>query len=70
MNNIKNRLKFDRLDCQIWKKSNVDSKGRVVLPKKLRQKLDLNNHSYILWVSAKRKEGRDNEFLIELGVKK
>jgi bifunctional DNA-binding transcriptional regulator/antitoxin component of YhaV-PrlF toxin-antitoxin module len=70
MSNIKDRVKFDRVDCQIWKKSNVDEKGRAVLPKKLRQKLGLNSHSYILWISTKRKSGRDNEFLIEIGIKK
>jgi len=70
MSNIKDRVKFDRVDCQIWKKSHVDNKGRVVLPKKLRQKLGLNSHSFILWISAKRKQDRDNEFLIEVGIKK
>lgn len=70
MSNIKNRLKFDRANCQIWKKSSIDEKGRVVLPKKLRQKLGLNSHSFVLWISAKRKNGRDNEFLIEVGVRR
>ena len=70
MGNIKDCVKFDRMDCQIWKKSYLDSKGRVVLPKKLRQKLDLNSHNFILWISAKRKEGRNNEFILEVGVKK
>ena len=60
MSNIKNRVKFDRVDCQIWKKSYVDAKGRVVLPKKLRQKLSLNSHSDILWISCKHKNGREN----------
>jgi bifunctional DNA-binding transcriptional regulator/antitoxin component of YhaV-PrlF toxin-antitoxin module len=70
MPNIKDRVKFDRVDCQIWKKSNVDEKGRVVLPKKLRQKLGLNSHRFILWISAKRKPDRDNEYILEVGVKK
>ena len=70
MSNIKDREKFNRLDSQIWKKTHVDSKGRTVLPKKLRQKLDLNGHSSVLWISAKRKTGKDNEFSIEIGVKK
>ena len=69
MINIKNRVKFDRVDCQIWKKSFVDAKGRVVLPLKLRQKLGLNSHSFVLWISAKKKVDRDNEFILEVGVK-
>jgi len=70
MSNIKHRDKFRLYDCQIWKKTKVDAKGRCVLPKKLRQRLGLNGHSSILWISAKRKDGKDNEFLIEVGVKK
>lgn len=70
MSNIKHRDKFRRYDSQIWKKTKVDAKGRCVLPKKLRQKLGLNGSSSILWISAKRKDGKDNEFLIEVGVKK
>ena len=70
MSNIKDRAKFEKLDCQIWKKSNVDAKGRTVLPKKLRQRLGLNSNSYVLWISAKHKNGKNNEFLIEVGVKK
>jgi len=69
MSNIKNREKFNRLDCQIWKKTFVDAKGRVVLPLKLRQKLGLNSHSYVLWISCKRKMNHDNEYVLEVGVK-
>jgi len=68
--NIKNCVKFDRVDCQIWKKTQVDAKGRVVLPRKLRQKLGLSSKSFVLWISCKHKNGKDNEFLIEIGVKK
>ena len=70
MSNINHREKFRRLDSQIWKKSKIDVKGRCVLPKKLRQKLGINGHSSILWISAKRKDGKDNEFILEVGVKK
>lgn len=70
MSNIKDRVKFEKLDNMIWKKTKVDVKGRTVLPQKLRRKLDLNNFSSILWISIKRKDGKDNEFLIEVGVKK
>jgi bifunctional DNA-binding transcriptional regulator/antitoxin component of YhaV-PrlF toxin-antitoxin module len=70
MTNIKYREKFRRLDSQIWKKTKVDAKGRIVLPKKLRKKLGLNGHSSILWISAKRKDGKDNEFLIEVGAER
>ena len=55
MSNIKNRVKFDHIDFQIWKKSKIDCKGRLVLPKKLRHKLGLKSNSFILWISAKRK---------------
>ena len=70
MSNIKNCVKYDRLDCQIWKKSNIDAKGRTVLPKKLRKKLGLSSGSSILWISCKHKNGKDNEFLIEIGVRR
>ena len=70
MSNIKDRERFNRLDRWIWKKTYVDNKGRTVLPQKLRQKLGLvNGHSYILWICVNRKNGRDNEFLLEVGVK-
>ena len=69
MSNVKRRRKYAMFDCMIWKKSKVDEKGRCVLPRKLRKKLDLNGHSSILWISAKKKNGKPNEFLIELGVK-
>ena len=68
--NIKDRQRFERFDKMIWKKSKVDVKGRTVLPKKLRRKLDLNGCSSVLWISVIRKNGKDNEFLIEVGVKK
>ena len=70
MSNIKDRERFERFDKMIWKKTKVDTKGRTVLPKKLRRKLGLNGFSSVLWISVKRKTGRDNEFLIEVGVKK
>lgn len=70
MANIKNCVKFGRVDCQIWKKTKLDDKFRVVLPLKLRKKLGLNTHRSILWISAKHKPGRDNEFILEVGVKK
>jgi bifunctional DNA-binding transcriptional regulator/antitoxin component of YhaV-PrlF toxin-antitoxin module len=70
MTNIKNCVKFDRIDCQIWKKTKLDAKGRVVLPQKIRKKLGLNSKSSILWISCMHKNGKDNEFLIEIGVKK
>ena len=70
MSNIKDREKFNRLDNQIWKKTRVDSKGQTTLPKKLRQRLGLNNKSMILWICVDRKNGKDNLFLIEVGVKK
>ena len=70
MSNIKkNHLKFACVDCQIWKKSLVDAKGRVVLPKKLRKKLCLNSKSIILWISARHKDGKYNEFILEVGIK-
>ena len=63
-------LVFDGFDCNIWKKTKLDSKNRIVLPKKLRDKLGLNGKKEILWISAKRKPNRDNEFILELGVKR
>jgi len=48
----------------------VDEKGRVTLPKKLRLKLGVSKGSEILWISAKQKQDRYNEYVIELGVKR
>jgi hypothetical protein len=70
MGNIKNCVNFDLVDSQIWKKTQVDHKGRCVLPRKLRQKLGLSSGSSILWISAKHKNGKSNEFILEVGVKK
>lgn len=70
MGNIKDRLKFEKLDNTIWKQSKVDGKGRTILPQKLRQKLGITNHGSILWIQVNRKKTKDNEFLIEVGVKK
>ena len=69
MSNTTHRTKFEKLDNQIWKKTPVDAQGRITLPKKLRQKLGLNGHSSILWISASHKNGKSNEFLIEVGIK-
>ena len=63
-------INLDYLKQEYVKKSRVDSKGRCVLPQKLRRKLDLNGKSSILWMCINRKNGRDNEFLIEVEVKK
>lgn len=70
MSNLKHRQKYEMFDCMIWKKTKIDQKGRTVLPKKLRKKLSLNGYSSVLWISVKRRDGRDNEFLIHVGVKK
>ena len=70
MSDIKDHERFNRLDRWIWKKTRVDSQGRVTLPQKLRRKLGLNRNSSVLWICASRKNGRDNEFVIEVGVKK
>jgi len=53
----------------IWKKSKLDSKNRVILPKELRQILNFNGNKQILWISAAKKPDRDNEFIIEVGMK-
>lgn len=58
-----------KLDSTIWKRSKVDRKGRTVLPIKLRKKLGLNGKCSILWICANRKDSKDKEFLIEIGVK-
>ena len=69
MGNVKHRRKDELFDCMIWKKTRVDSQGRVTLPQKLRKKLGVNEHSVILWICVNHKNGKDNEFLIEVGVK-
>ena len=70
MSRPKDTVKFNRLDSQIWKRSKIDSKGRTVLPIKLRKKLELNGKSEILWISAKQVDGKSNEYIIEVGVKR
>lgn len=70
MTHVKDHQNFEKGFVPIWKKSKVDGKGRCVLPKKLRRELGLNGHSDILWICLSRKNGKLNEFLIELGVKK
>ena len=68
MANISHREKFNRLDVHIWKRTRVDSQGRVTLPRKLRRKLGLTENSVILWISANHAKS-DNIFIIEVGVK-
>jgi DNA-binding transcriptional regulator/RsmH inhibitor MraZ len=69
MGNIKDRERLERLKSAIWKKRKVDEKGRTVLPKQLRQKLGLKDgSSKILWIQCNRREGKTNEFIIEVGV--
>ena len=70
MSNISHRLKFEHLNTQIWQRRRVDEKGRITLPKKLRTKLGVSKGSEILWISAKQKQDRYNEYVIELGVKR
>jgi len=67
---IKLAEKNNRSDNMIWKRTIIDSKGRCVLPLKLRQRLGLNSNSEILWISVKRKDGKTNEFDLHVGVKK
>jgi len=52
-----------------WKKSRLDAKNRVLLPKDLRNYLRLNGKKEILWISATKKESHGNEFILEVGVK-
>ena len=70
MTNVKDQQNFEKGFVSIWKKSKVDGKGRCVLPKKLRRELGLDGHCSILWISVCRKNGKLNEFLIEVGVKR
>lgn len=71
MSNISDRERYEKLNnCIYWKRSKIDSKGRVILPKQLRQKLGLNGNSEILWIQCIKKEGRENEFIIEVGVQR
>jgi len=70
LSNINSHQKFDLLDNQIWQRSKVDSKGRCVLPQKLRKRLDLKENGQILWICVNRKNGKPNEFTIEVGIKK
>jgi AbrB family looped-hinge helix DNA binding protein len=70
MSNIKNSEKFVRMNNMIWKKTKVDSKGRTVIPQKVRSRLGLNGNSQILWISVHQRNGKENEFTIQIGVKK
>jgi len=62
--------KYNKSGFLIWKRSKVDAKGRVVLPRTLRSKLCLNENSEILFIQVIKKDGKENEFILELGVKK
>lgn len=71
MTNTKHREKFDCLDTQIWKRTCINCKGQTTLPQKLRQILGIKGKdTVVLWISAKRKNGKSNEFLLEIAVKK
>jgi bifunctional DNA-binding transcriptional regulator/antitoxin component of YhaV-PrlF toxin-antitoxin module len=73
--NISDRERLERLKSVIWTCSKIDYKGRVLLPKQLREKLGVvNGRSKILWIQCNRKkdeknEYKNDEFLIEVGVK-
>jgi len=69
MNNVKHRAKIKNGFEPIWKKTHVDSKGRTILPLKLRRILGLSGKSSILWISVCQKNSRLNKFLVEVGVK-
>ena len=70
MSNIKDRERFEKFNnVVLWKRSKLDSKGRIILPKPLREKLGVRAGSQILWIQCLRKENRVNEFVIEVGVK-
>jgi AbrB family looped-hinge helix DNA binding protein len=68
MSNITNREKYNKMNTIFWERSKVDKKGRVLIPKAIRQKLSLNGNSEILWIEIKQKPGKSNEFTIDLGV--
>jgi bifunctional DNA-binding transcriptional regulator/antitoxin component of YhaV-PrlF toxin-antitoxin module len=70
MNENENCINFIDYSCNIWKKTKLDSKGRIVLPLKLRKKLGITKNSTILWISCKHRNEKSNEFLIDIGVKK
>jgi len=71
MSNISDREKFEKYNnCVLWKRSTIDSKGRVVLPHQLREKLGVKEGSEILWIQCIKKNGRENEFIIEVGVQR
>ena len=70
MGNISHRAKFERMDNAIWKQSKIDKRGQTTLPLKLRKKLGLCGGGQILWISINHKTGKDNEFVIEVAVRK
>ena len=62
--------KYNKSGFMIWKRSKVDAKGRCVLPQIVRKRLGLNGNSEILFISIAQKPEKNNEFLLEVGVKK
>ena len=68
MTNITHRQKFEKMNTIFWEKLKVDNKGRVLVPKAIRQKLGLNHNSKLLWIEVKQKPGKNNEYIIKLGV--
>ena len=70
MSNINYREKYERINSQLWQRSKIDESGRLTLPQDLRKKLGIDGRkAVVLWICANRKKNRENEFVIEVGVK-
>jgi hypothetical protein len=59
--------KLDLKDRKILYELDINSRQSF---SQLGKKVGLSNGSFVLWISCKHKNGKSNEFLIEVGVKK
>lgn len=54
----------------IWNKTTMDEKGKIVIPKELRQYLKMVKGDKILWIGVKKKNKEDDKkyYLLDIGV--
>lgn len=56
----------------IWEKTTMDEKGKIVIPKELRKYLKMAKGDKILWLGVKKKNKEKDEkyYLLDIGVDK
>lgn len=51
-----------------WQRSMIDNRGRIILPLQLRQYLKVSAGDEILWIDCKPRNGKSNEYVIEVAI--